>query len=101
MDRHAKLRTVPLSDDGELVARCVAGQRAAQRELFEGHKRRVHATLFRILGPNHHIDDLIQDVFISVFTALEGFRGEASLATWIDRCAVRAALGHMRRWRGR
>jgi len=30
-----------------------------------------------------------------VFRSLRGFRGDASLATWIDRCAVRVAYAHL------
>ena len=101
MDRPLPLRVLPASDDRDLVARCVAGDRSAQRRLFENEKRRVHATLFRVLGPNTHLDDLVQDVFLSVFRSLQSFRGESSLSTWVDRCAVRAALAHMRGRRGR
>jgi RNA polymerase sigma factor (sigma-70 family) len=93
------LQLVSASDDGEIVRRCVDGDRAAQRALFERERRRVHSTLFRILGSNQHIDDLMQDVFVSVFRSLHAFRGESSLATWIDRCAVRAAFKHIRRRR--
>jgi RNA polymerase sigma-70 factor (ECF subfamily) len=97
--RSVPLELVPTSDDSEIVARCVGGDRAAQRALFEREKRRVHATLFRILGSNQHVDDLMQDVFLSVFRSLHAFRGESSLATWIDRCAVRAAFAHIRKRR--
>lgn len=93
------LQLVSASDDGEIVRRCVDGDRAAQRALFESERRRVHSTLFRILGSNQHVDDLMQDVFVSVFRSLHAFRGESSLATWIDRCAVRAAFKHIRRRR--
>ncbi len=99
VSRSAPLHVVRTSDDDEIVRRCVAGDRAAQRALFEREKRRLHATLFRILGSNQHIDDLMQDVFVSVFRSLPAFRGEASLATWIDRCAVRAAFAHIRKRR--
>jgi RNA polymerase sigma-70 factor (ECF subfamily) len=99
MDR--PLRALPVQDDRELVTRCVAGDRAAQRRLFEQEKRHVHATLYRILGSNQHVDDLLQEVFISVFRGLHNFRGESSLSTWIDRCTVRAAFAHIRGARGR
>ena len=99
MDR--PLRALPAQDDRELVTRCVAGDRAAQRRLFEQEKRHVHGTLFRILGNNQHVDDLLQEVFISVFRGLHTFRGESSLSTWIDRCTVRAAFAHIRSARGR
>jgi RNA polymerase sigma-70 factor (ECF subfamily) len=89
------LTLVRAPDDLRLASRCVDGDRSAQRELFDRERRRVHATLYRILGSNAHIDDLIQEVFIGVFRSLKLFRGEASLATWIDRCTVRAAFAYL------
>jgi len=83
------------SADRDLAQRCARGDRAAQRELYEREKRRVHATLYRIFGTNRHIDDVIQEAFLQVFRSLGSFRGESSLATWIDRCAVRAAFAHL------
>jgi RNA polymerase sigma factor (sigma-70 family) len=79
------------TDELALAQRCVAGDRAAQRHLFEREKRRVHATLYRLVGNNHGIDDHIQDAFVQVFRSLVHYRGEASLSTWVDRCTVRAA----------
>lgn len=78
-------------DDRDVVARCLAGERAAERELFRREKVRVHATLYRILGTNKEIDDLVQETFLEVFRSLGSFRGEAKLATWIDRICVRVA----------
>jgi RNA polymerase sigma-70 factor, ECF subfamily len=83
-------------EDRELIARCLAGERAAQRLLFEREKRRVHATLYRIAGHNRGMDDMLQDTFITVFHSLHQFRGEAQLSTWIDRCAVHVALKHLK-----
>jgi RNA polymerase sigma-70 factor (ECF subfamily) len=80
-----------LDDDVRLVERCLAGERAAQRDLFRAHRKRVHATLFRILGSNASMDDLVQEAFMNVFRSLRTYRGEASLGTWIDRCTVRVA----------
>jgi RNA polymerase sigma-70 factor (ECF subfamily) len=79
------------ADDLRLAERCVAGDRAAQRELFRAHRQRVHATLYRAVGSNTYMDDLIQEAFLNVFRSLKSYRGEASLATWIDRCTVRVA----------
>jgi RNA polymerase sigma-70 factor (ECF subfamily) len=43
------------------------------------------------------MDDLVQDTFLEIFRSLPGFRGESSLRTWIDRCAVRVAYAHFKR----
>src|SRR5258705_632495 len=48
------------------------------------------------------MDDLLQEAFLQVFQSLKGWRAEASLATWIDRVAVRVAYRYLtnRRRRG-
>jgi len=82
-------------DDVLLVDRCLTGEPAATRELFRRHRSRVHASLFRVLGSNRDMDDLLQEAFLQVFQSLRGWRAEASLATWIDRVAVRCAYRYL------
>jgi RNA polymerase sigma-70 factor (ECF subfamily) len=82
-------------EDVLLVDRCLTGEPAATRELFHRHHRRVHACLYRALGSNRDMDDLLQDAFLQVFQSLRGWRAEASLATWIDRVAVRVAYRYL------
>jgi RNA polymerase sigma-70 factor (ECF subfamily) len=88
-----------VSDDLDLAKRCCAGEMTAQRNLFHREQRRVHATLYRVLGSNTDMEDLVQEAFLEIFRALRGFRGEASLGTWIDRITVRVAYAHLRRRR--
>ncbi len=90
-------RPPSIDDDLRLAERSVAGDRGAQRELFGAHKRRVYATLFRVLGHGGPMEDLVQEAFLNVFRSLRTFRGEASLATWIDRCTVRVAYAWLAR----
>ena len=82
-----------------LAGRCVAGDSSSQRELFQRERRRVHATLYRVLGSNTDMEDLAQEAFIEVFKSLANFRGEAQLSTWIDRIAVRVAYAYLTRKR--
>lgn len=86
-------------DDVDLARRCVSGDQTAHRELFQRERRRVHVILFRVLGSNADMDDLLQEVFIEVFRSIPGFRGEAALGTWLDRIAVRVAYAHITRRR--
>lgn len=88
-------------EDVLLVDRCLTGEPAAARELFRRHRSRVHACLFRVLGSNQDMDDLLQEAFLQVFQSLRGWRAEASLATWIDRVAVRCAYRHLSQRRRR
>jgi RNA polymerase sigma-70 factor (ECF subfamily) len=80
----------------DLVRRCAAGERAAQTQLFREEVRRVHGLLYRVLGPNGAVEDLIQETFIRVFRSLPRFRGESQLSTWIGGIALNVAYGHLR-----
>lgn len=82
-------------EDVLLVDRCLTGEPTATRELFRRHKARVHASLYRVLGTNRDMDDLLQEAFLQVFQSLRGWRAEASLATWIDRVSVRVAYRYL------
>ncbi|MGF1468976.1 MAG: RNA polymerase sigma factor [Sandaracinaceae bacterium] len=83
--------------DLELARLCVEGDTAAQRTLFRLHRDRVHFVLYRILGSNHEIEDLVQDAFLAVFRSLRIFRGEATLGTWVDRITTRTAYRYLAR----
>jgi len=86
-----------IEDDLRLADRCMSGDESAQREFLRRESRRVHATLYRVLGSNSEIEDLMQEAFIEIFRSLHTFRGESSLSTWLDRITVRVACGHLSR----
>jgi RNA polymerase sigma-70 factor, ECF subfamily len=83
--------TAARGQDLALAQRAAEGDRAAQRELFHSLKNAVHHTLYRILGANRDIEDLIQDAFLEIFRALPSFRGDSSLSRWAQTIATRAA----------
>lgn len=80
-----------------MADRCRSGEQAAARELFRREHLRVHATLYRVIGHNRDMDDLLQETFLQVFQSLQRYRAEAKLSTWIDRIAVRVAYRYIRR----
>lgn len=77
--------------DLALAQRASEGDRSAQRELFQRLKTCVHHTLFRILGNNRDLEDLLQDAFLEIFRALPSFRGDSTLTRWSQTIATRTA----------
>lgn len=77
--------------DLALARRAAQGDRAAQRDLFLAQRRAVHHTLFRILGSNRELEDLVQDAFFEIFRALPSFRGDSTLTRWCQTIATRIA----------
>src|SRR5579862_1246897 len=78
--------------DRALARRAAGGDRAAQRELFHAQRAPVHHTLYRILGSNRDLEDLLQDAFLEIFRALGSFRGDSSLTRWCQTIATRVAF---------
>lgn len=87
--------------DTALAEQAAAGDRGAQRELFRVLKGMVHATLYRVLGSNEHMEDLLQDAFVEIFRSLPRYRGEAKLTSWAAPIVARVAYHHLRSKRGR
>lgn len=84
----------------DLVARCQAGDQTAFRQLFDEHVAGVHRHLSLLLGPGPEVDDLVQLVFLNVFSAIKGFRQIASFSTWLFRITINVANQELRQ-RGR
>jgi RNA polymerase sigma-70 factor, ECF subfamily len=84
-----------------IAARCARGERAAQRELFTRTRAVVHRTLFRILGSNRDVEDLLQETYLIVFRSIDRFEGRSSASTWCCGIAVNVAYNHLRSARRR
>jgi RNA polymerase sigma factor (sigma-70 family) len=81
--------------DHVLAQRCVAQERSAQLQLFREHRERVHLILYRVVGGNEEMEDLVQDAFIEIFRSLRLYRGDSQLGTWIDRITTRLVMRHV------
>jgi RNA polymerase sigma-70 factor (ECF subfamily) len=77
--------------DGEVVARCLRGDRSAFDELVLRHRQTVYRLAYRLLGNHPEADDVSQEAFLRAFRALPGFRGDATFRTWITRIVINLA----------
>jgi len=75
-------------EEAAFVARLRARDERAFNELVRAHERRVFGLVFRMLGNREEAEDLAQEVFVQVFKAIDQFRGDSRLSTWVYRIAV-------------
>jgi RNA polymerase sigma-70 factor, ECF subfamily len=80
--------TTGASDDAKLLERLRARDERAFNELVRTYERRVYGLVFRMLGRRDESEDLTQEVFVQVFKAIDQFRGDSKLSTWVYRIAV-------------
>ena len=56
--------------------------------LVREYQTPVFNLVYRMLGQREEALDVSQEVFVTVFKAIDGFRSESKLSTWIYRIAV-------------
>jgi RNA polymerase sigma-70 factor (ECF subfamily) len=81
-----------MAEERRLIARAQSGDTAAFRILVERHQARAYTLALRILRSAPDAEEVSQDAFVRVWTALPGFRGESSFATWLYRIVARRAF---------
>lgn len=80
-------------DEAQLLARAVAGERAAFAGLVQAHQAYLRQFLRRLTrGQQDWADELAQEAFIAAWRGLPGFRGEARFRSWLTRLAFNAYL---------
>lgn len=77
----------PMHSDAQLTRRILAGEPAASQEFVAAHYARIYAFLRRLSGSETDAADLTQNTFSRAWVALERFRGESSLSSWLHGIA--------------
>jgi len=79
-------------NEQDLIRRILAGDAAAERQLYEAHVDRVFRLAYRMCGDATQAEDLTQDTFIRAFGRLADFRGESAFGGWLHRVATSVIL---------
>jgi RNA polymerase sigma-70 factor, ECF subfamily len=86
-------------DEQTLLVRAQAGDRAAFAVLVRAHQHSVYTLALRLTEDRELAADVAQETLIRAWRGLPGFRGEASLSTWLYRITANTAATHRRRVR--
>jgi RNA polymerase sigma-70 factor (ECF subfamily) len=83
-------------DEASLVAALRRGEEWAFETLIRTFGARLLAVARRYTGNEEDARDVVQNVYLSAFKALDQFHGDARLSTWLHRIAVNSALMKLR-----
>ncbi len=85
--------------DEVTLARARRGDRTAFAALYDRYSMPAFNLALRMLGERAAAEDVVQDVFVRLFSRLRGFRGDAPFGAWLRRLVANAAIDEMRRRR--
>ena len=85
------------STEAEFLSRAARGDEAAFEAIMRRHNRLLFRTARSILKSDLEAEDALQDAYLHAWRALDKFRSDAKLSTWLVRIVVNEALGRLRR----
>lgn len=89
------------AEDAALVRRAQAGERAAFADLFARHHARVFRAAYLVIGSADAADDIVQLVFLELFTALRTFDPRRPFVPWLYRIVHNVSIDFLKRERFR
>jgi len=87
--------------EDQFLERLKRGDAAAFEQLVAERTGDIYGLLFRLTGDAEEARDLAQETFLRAFQAIQKFRGDADLKTWLYRIAINQARNRWRWWRRR
>jgi RNA polymerase sigma-70 factor (ECF subfamily) len=83
----------------ELVDGCRRGEPRDMEAVYLLLKKPVFNIAYRYTGNRSEAEDLVQDVFVKVFTHMTDVKDPATFPAWVFRIAVNACFSRLRRQR--
>ncbi len=85
--------------DTELVNNFKNGDTSSFVELVERYTQKVHNLSIRITRSEEDAEEVIQDVFVTVYNKIDKFEGKSAFSSWLYRITVNTAFMKLRKRR--
>jgi len=87
------------ASEAELLAACRRQDLGAFEQLYRSHSPRLKSVAFHIAGNRQDAEDAVQETFVKAYRAIDGFRGQSGIGTWLCRILMNVCYDLMRKRR--
>lgn len=85
--------------DKQLIAEFKRGNQQSFEELIGRYSTRAFSMAQRLTRSKQDAEEVLQDVFVTVYRKIKGFEGKSSFSSWLYRVTVNASLMKLRKKR--
>lgn len=89
---------IPLLE-ANVVDRARNGDAAAFGQIVQAYRKRVFATVARLIGRQEDVEDVAQEIFVRLYHSLSQLRSPELFEAWLSRITANAACDYLRRKR--
>ena len=93
----AQPHDAPTDSDAGLASRVARGDTRAFEQLMRRYNRTLFRTARAILRDDGLAEDAVQEAYMRAYGAIDSFRGESKLSTWLIRIVANEALARRRK----
>jgi len=86
-----------IEDDFGIIRQFIEGDKSAFQILVKRHKEKVRNIIYITMNNSALVDDIAQEVFITVYRNLKHFRFESQFTTWLYRITVNRCKDYLRK----
>ena len=81
----------------DVVRRCQNGDTKAMETVYRGYKSSLFSLAYRFGRDNGSAEDLLQEIFIKVFSKIKKLRSPEDFKSWIYRIAINTCISFTRK----
>lgn len=85
--------------DTDLIERFQKGCQLSFNEVVRRYETKAYNLAMRLTRNSEDAEEVLQDVFVTVYRKVEGFEGKAKFSSWLYRITVNAAFMKLRKRR--
>ena len=89
----------PVLTDLELVDRFTKGCEASFNEIVHRYETKAYNLAMRLTRNQEDAEEVLQDVFVTVYRKVSGFEGKSKFSSWLYRITVNASFMKLRKRR--
>jgi len=90
-------QVLSIDDDYAIIRQFIDGDSSAFQILVKRHKEKVRNIVYVTMNNSALVDDIAQEVFITVYKNLKYFRFESQFTTWLYRITVNRCKDYLRK----
>jgi len=86
-----------MQDENLWIKEITQGSETALKKLYDSYSTKVFNTVLSYTKNREDAEELLQDIFVTIYNSASTFRKDASVSTWIYRIAVNKSLDFLRK----
>ncbi len=82
------MQSAEYGTEADLLAACRKREVRAFEQLYHLHGARLKSLAYHIVGNRQDAEDAVQETFLKLYRAIDGFQAESSIGTWLCRIVI-------------